>query len=304
MENAEEVARHLVMIARVLDDDPARAMRHAEVAARRAGRVAAVREAVGLVSYRLGDFDRAAREFRTVRRMSGSDHVVAQLADCERALGRPERAISLIKGVNTAVLDAAERVELSIVEAGARRDLGQLDAAVVVLRELTHRRLPAEVAVRVCYAYADAVLAQGDRAEARHWFGTAAELDEAGATDAAERIDDLDGVTFLSSPDDVDDTDDGDDTDDVDDTDEMDAPDAWADVDDSAGLGRPDGASGAVAGDDPDRSTVESVDSSRRPAGAMAEDSQAADGAGTDPEAEVEGDGNVPAPDTSDGAPR
>ena len=132
--NVEGVAQHLVMVAVRLDeDDIDAAMAHAETAVRRAGRVPAAREALGMVAYRSGDWARALGEFRTVRRLSGSAHLLALMVDCERALGRPERALELATDPEAATLSTAERVELAIVISGVRRDLGQLDAAVVGL---------------------------------------------------------------------------------------------------------------------------------------------------------------------------
>ena len=60
------------MAALLLDTDLDGAQAHAETAVRRAGRVPAAREALGLVAYRQGDWAKALAEFRTVRRLSGS----------------------------------------------------------------------------------------------------------------------------------------------------------------------------------------------------------------------------------------
>src|SRR6478609_2610707 len=94
-ENAEGVAQHLVMVAELLDVEPEAALAHAETAVRRAGRVPAARESLGLVAYRLGDWARALGEFRTVRRLSGSSHLLPLMVDCERALGRHDKALEL-----------------------------------------------------------------------------------------------------------------------------------------------------------------------------------------------------------------
>jgi hypothetical protein len=51
-------------------------------------------------------------------------------------------------------------------------------------------------AARLRYAYADGLLAAGRRDEAREWFARSAEADEDSATDAAERLLELDGVTI------------------------------------------------------------------------------------------------------------
>ncbi|MEV0719994.1 hypothetical protein [Asanoa sp. NPDC050611] len=191
------MARHLVATGRLIDDDPDEALAHALAARRLASRIAAVREAVGLAAYHAGEWQVAIGELRTYHRMTGRQDHLAVLADCERALGRPERAIDLYRGADRAALAPADAVELLIVAAGARGDLGQKDAAVAMLqvRELTSGS-EEPWAGRLRYAYADALLAADRRDEAREWFARAAEVDEDGATDAAERLLELDGVTI------------------------------------------------------------------------------------------------------------
>ncbi|MGL5862641.1 MAG: tetratricopeptide repeat protein [Phycicoccus sp.] len=209
-ENAEGVARHLVMVSAYLEaDDVDRAFAHAEVALRRAGRVAAVREAYGLVVYRRGDFARALAEFRTVRRLSGSDHLLALMVDCERGLGRLERALDLAASATSRVLSSDERVELAIVVSGVRRDLGQADAALVALRvpELNHA--PSVDRYRLHYAYAETLLTLDRMSEARQWFMRAIEGDVDGRTDAVERVEELDGIVMVTEADDLDEEDDG-----------------------------------------------------------------------------------------------
>ncbi len=144
-------------------------------------------------------------ELRTYHRMSGLQSHLAVLADCERALGRPERAIDLFRGADRSTLDQAVAVELLIVAAGARGDLGQKDAAVAMLQvpELTGDAAEPWTA-RLRYAYADALLAVGRREEAREWFSRAAEIDTDGETDAAERLLELDGVVIEGDEDDED----------------------------------------------------------------------------------------------------
>lgn len=194
-ENAEGVAKHLVMVAELLDLEPEAALAHAETAVRRAGRVAAAREALGLVAYRLGDWARALGEFRTVRRLSGSSHLLPLMVDCERALGRHTKALELAATKEAATLAIDERAELAIVVSGIRRDLGQLDAAAAGLSQLVGSISPARAcAARLYYAYADAKLAAGDQVLARQWFSRAADADHELTTDAAERLDALDGV--------------------------------------------------------------------------------------------------------------
>jgi tetratricopeptide (TPR) repeat protein len=201
-DTADLVARHLVMTGRLLDEEPDQALRHARAARALAGRVAAVREAAGLAAYLNGEWTEGLSELRAARRISGRADHLAVMADCERALGRPEKALAYADDDAVPTLDQALRVELVIVLAGARRDLGQPDAAVVLLqdpaRRTTHKRL---WAARLWYAYADALLAAGRSEEARDWFGRIAEVDADGETDAVDRLLELDGVV-LEDPDD------------------------------------------------------------------------------------------------------
>ncbi|HOA04109.1 MAG TPA: hypothetical protein PKI27_17525 [Dermatophilaceae bacterium] len=196
-ENAEGVGAHLVMVAQLLDSNIQAAEAHAETAVRRAGRVPAAREALGLVAYRKGDWARALNEFRTVRRLSGSSHLLPLMVDCERALGRPDRALDLAASPEVGSLDQAERIELAIVVSGIRRDAGQFESAAAGLETPTltsAARRPWTARLR--YAYAEAKLALGDVDAARLWFARAADADDDLATDAAERLEELDGIAY------------------------------------------------------------------------------------------------------------
>lgn len=154
-----------------------------------------VREVLGFVHYRRGEWSDALREFRTARRLSGSDHLLPQIADVERGLGRPGRAIEMAQEPAARALPAADRVELAIVVSGARRDLGQLDAAVQSLRDLVKASPPQRSwSARLYYAYADALLGTGDTEAAREWFARSVDADREGITDAADRLADLDGI--------------------------------------------------------------------------------------------------------------
>lgn len=197
-ENAQGVAQHLVMVALLLDDDLDAAEAHAETAVRRAGRVPAAREALGLVAYRKGEWARALGEFRTVRRLSGSSHLLPLMVDCERGLGRLDRALDLASSPEARTLARDERVELAIVVSGIRRDLGQRDAAAsrLDIPELKSTgRKP--WSARLFYAYAEALLALGETDAAREWFAHAVDADDNLETDAAERLDELDGVRHV-----------------------------------------------------------------------------------------------------------
>jgi tetratricopeptide (TPR) repeat protein len=206
---AEDVARNLVMVARLLDEDPEQAYAYSRVALRLASRVAAVREAAGFASYASARYAEALAEFRATRRMCGPGDQWAVMADCERGLGRPERALEMAGAPEVHKLDKAGQVEMRLVAAGARQDMGQAEAAVVTLQssELASNAVHPWTA-RLRYAYADALLAVGRETEARDWFAKAAEADHSGSTDASDRLAQLDGVEFTDAFDEADDTDD------------------------------------------------------------------------------------------------
>ena len=189
------MARYLV--AADLADDPEQGYAYAQAAKRLAARVGVVREACGIVAYRTGRWAEALSELRAARRMTGRDDYLPIMADCERALGRLDRALALVREASTADLDRATQIELRIVESGIRRDQGLSDAAVLALQvpELTRGRLRPWSA-RLFYAYADALLAAGRADEARDAFARAVQADPDGETDAADRLDQLDGIEF------------------------------------------------------------------------------------------------------------
>jgi tetratricopeptide (TPR) repeat protein len=187
-----------------LDEDPELAHAHA-LAARTCGpRVAVIREAVGLAAYAAGHWAEALAELRAARRISGDDEHWPVMADCERALGRPERALQMAAAPEVAKLSRAAMIEMRIVAAGARADLGQRDAAVVTLQTPDLQNETAPWAARLRFAYAAALEASGRDEEARQWYARAAEVDPEGETDAAERLQELDGIRFFDDEDDSD----------------------------------------------------------------------------------------------------
>ncbi|MEU1388949.1 MULTISPECIES: hypothetical protein [unclassified Nonomuraea] len=193
------VGRHLVAAERALEeDDPDKAHEHTKVARRFAARIGVVREAAGIVAYRAGHFSEALSDLRAARRMTGSDAYLPVMADCERGLGRPERAIDLVRSPEAERLDRAGRIELTIVESGARRDLGQQDAAVITLQRLPELRdpQPKPWSARLAFAYADALADAGHQEAATDWFARAMAFDEDGETDAAERYAELTGAVI------------------------------------------------------------------------------------------------------------
>ncbi len=145
-ENAEGVANHLVMVARLINSDPQLAHRHAVSAARRAGRIAVVRETLAITAYSIGDFALALRELRTYRRISGKNDQLPMMVDSERGLGRPDKALELGRSVERSSLAVEVQVELAIAMSGARLDLGDPETA---LRELEIPQLDP----RTAYSY-------------------------------------------------------------------------------------------------------------------------------------------------------
>lgn len=189
---AERIGRHLVAAGGLIDEDPEAALEHARYAKAKASRVPIVREAAGLAAYHAGHWAEALTELRAVRRMSRTDMHVPIIADAERAIGRPERALDLAREVDPTTLPKAVAVELQIVAAGARRDLGQLDAAVVALQGPDLDAAASQPwGARLSYAYADNLAAAGRTEEALRWFMKAADADAEDETDAAERAAEL-----------------------------------------------------------------------------------------------------------------
>lgn len=170
-ENADEVARHLVMAARLIVEDPELAHRHAVSAGRRAGRIAVVRETLAITAYATGDYALALRELRTYRRISGRDDQLPMMVDSERGLGRPEKALELGRSVPRGSLPVEVQVELAIAMSGARLDLGQTEAALV---ELQIPQLDPDTAFSwspaLFDAYATVLEDLGRTEEAETWF--------------------------------------------------------------------------------------------------------------------------------------
>lgn len=187
-QGAEFVAGHLAAAGELAESDPEQAWEHARAARSQGGRVAVVRETVGLVAYRAAKWSEALSELRAARRMAGGPGQLAVMADCERALGNPERAIELSKTPEAGLLDPETSAELAIVVAGARSDLGQHAAARAALHAAARGvDASAPYAFRVYYAYAAKLADEGETTEAVDWFVKAADADEDDETDAAHQ---------------------------------------------------------------------------------------------------------------------
>jgi tetratricopeptide (TPR) repeat protein len=151
-----------------------------------------VREAVGEAAYAAGEYAEALAELRAAKRMNGAHDYVAIMADCERALGRPDRALTLLRNAPRDTFAPPLLAETVIVEAGARRDRGEIDAA---LRTLENARLSSQSrapwVARLRYAYADTLLAADRPREALEWFHRTEAVDTDEITDASARAAEL-----------------------------------------------------------------------------------------------------------------
>ncbi|MDR1186580.1 MAG: hypothetical protein LBK95_03860 [Bifidobacteriaceae bacterium] len=163
-QNGELVGRHLAMVFEYLEDVPELAYKHARAAADRAGRVAVAREYAGLTSYYTERYAEAVRELRTYQRISGEWHHAAILADSLRGIGKPADAVELAGSTPRGALDLDEAVELAIVAAGARADMGEFGAAKVGLDRLARARLDEDQRARVDQAL-DRIEALGSGAD-------------------------------------------------------------------------------------------------------------------------------------------
>ena len=189
---ANRVARHMVAAGMLIDEDPETAYQHTLAARARAPRLAVVREAVGESAYAAGHYAEALAELRAAKRMNGATAYLPIMADCHRAMGRPEDALKLAKSPSVVNFQPEAKAEMTLVEAGARRDLGQLDAALRTLELaplMSKSRQP--WVVRLRYAYADTLVAAGRDKDALQWFHRTHAIDSDEMTDAANRAEDL-----------------------------------------------------------------------------------------------------------------
>jgi hypothetical protein len=201
-ELAAETGAHLAASGFFFESDPERAWAHAVAARRRAARLGVVRETAGLAAYRAGMYAEALSELRTARRMTGSSIHLPVMADSERGLGRPERALELAHSPESRTLDRDSKIELLIVESGARSDLGEHDAAVVVL-QVPELDTPANspTLARLRFAYSEALNRAAREREAATWRERAMDSDRDGTADLYAAVED-DEIIDLEDEDD------------------------------------------------------------------------------------------------------
>lgn len=152
-EHAENIGLH-ILAAYVLEaDDPKLALEHAKWVAKQASRIDFARETLAFVAYRQGDYKLALREFRTAFRMNGYLDYLPFMADCERGLGQPKKAIEIALSDDAKWLNGEPKAEMFLVYAGALADLGQYNKAIEIVSKLSHARgLAGEYRMRAAQA--------------------------------------------------------------------------------------------------------------------------------------------------------
>lgn len=196
-EHAENIGLHILAADSLVESDPKLALEHAKWAAHQASRVDFARETYALVAYRVGEYETALREFRTAYRMNRYPDYLPFMADCERALGHPEKAIELAMSEDAKNLVADSKAEMFIVYAGALGDLGQWDKAIEVIRRLSRSRgLPGPYRMRALQAEQNLLEQAGREQEAQDLEDTVETFeDEYADADDGEIADD----TFIDN---------------------------------------------------------------------------------------------------------
>lgn len=192
---ASRVGGHLRAAGELIDLDPELAVRHAMVARRLASRLPVVREVTAETAYAAGHFETALTEYRALHRMSGNDDYLPVIADCERAVGKHQAALRTLRQARESKLSVDQQVEVILVEAGTRDDLGQRPEALRLLKEaIGGGRGGREGQARMRFAYANLLAAAGDQAGARQWLVSARNYDDQDVLGLSDRIDELDGI--------------------------------------------------------------------------------------------------------------
>jgi tetratricopeptide (TPR) repeat protein len=152
-EHAENIGLHILAAYTLEESDPQSALEHAKWAARQASRIDFSRETLAFVSYRQGDYKLALREFQTAHRMNGFADYLPFMADCERGLGNPKKAIELALSDEGKSLQGESKVEMFLVYAGALGDLQLWDQAIEIVHKLgASKGLPGAYRMRALQA--------------------------------------------------------------------------------------------------------------------------------------------------------
>lgn len=152
-EHAENTGLHILAAYTLEESDPQAALEHAKWVARQASRIDFSRETLAFIAYRQGDYKLALREFQTAHRMNGFPDYLPFMADCERGLGNPKKAVELALSDEGKGLQGESKVEMFLVYAGALGDLQMWDQAVEVVHKLGRSKgLPGAYRMRALQA--------------------------------------------------------------------------------------------------------------------------------------------------------
>lgn len=135
-EHAENIGLHILAAYTLEERDPELAFEHAKWVAHQASRIDFARETLAFVAYRQGDYKLALREFRTAFRMNGFLDYLPFIADCERGMGEPKKAIETAMSDDAKYLRGESKAEMFLVYAGALGDLELWDKAIEIVHTL------------------------------------------------------------------------------------------------------------------------------------------------------------------------
>lgn len=135
-EHAENIGLHILAAYTLEERDPELALEHAKWVAHQASRIDFARETLAFVAYRQGDYKLALREFRTAFRMNGFLDYLPFIADCERGMGEPKKAIETAMSDDAKYLHGESKAEMFLVYAGALGDLELWNKAIEIVHTL------------------------------------------------------------------------------------------------------------------------------------------------------------------------
>ena len=135
-EHAENIGLHILAAYTLEERNPELALEHAKWVAHQASRIDFARETLAFVAYRQGDYKLALREFRTAFRMNGFLDYLPFIADCERGMGEPKKAIETAMSDDAKYLRGESKAEMFLVYAGALGDLELWNKAIEIVHTL------------------------------------------------------------------------------------------------------------------------------------------------------------------------
>ena len=135
-EHAENIGLHILAAYTLEERDPELALEHAKWVTHQASRIDFARETLAFVAYRQGDYKLALREFRTAFRMNGFLDYLPFIADCERGMGEPKKAIETAMSDDAKYLRGESKAEMFLVYAGALGDLELWNKAIEIVHTL------------------------------------------------------------------------------------------------------------------------------------------------------------------------